>query len=187
MAIRDTDKQVDRTARIPDSRLRRLYEYWHAKKGGRLLPARSDIDPAEIPGDIWPHIMLLDVLWEGAVPRFRYRRVGEVFWRALRQEPTGRFIDDALPETAGYRNYVVRIYTEMASHRRPMYTENIFMLDGQVVPMLTRRVSLPLSRDGETVDMVLAGHVFEHAKFDREHALSLVTGLSEITRRFLDD
>lgn len=151
------------------------------------MPSRADIDPAEIPAAIWPNTMLLDVLWHGATPRFRYRRVGEVFWRALGQEPTGRFIDEVLPETAGYRVYVVGIYTEMAKRRRPMYTENVFTLEGQAVPMLTKRVSLPLSYDGERVDMVLAGHVFEYGKLSREHAFMLVSGLSEITRCLLDD
>lgn len=172
---------------IADSRLESLYRYWAGKRRGRAAPSRADIDPVEIPGDVWPHIMLLDVLWRGDEPRFRYRRVGEVFWRALGQEPTGRFIDEVLPETAGYRSYVVGIYREMAVCRRAMYTENIFTLDGQAVPMLTKRVSLPLSHDGGTIDMVLAGHVFEYGRLERDKAFSLVTGLKEITRSVLDD
>ncbi len=172
---------------IADRRLETLYRYWSGKRQGRAMPSRADIDPVEIPGDIWPHIMLLDVLWQDGVPRFRYRRVGDVFWRALGQEPTGRFVDEVLPETAGYRSYVVGIYTEMAARRCPMYTENIFTLDGQAVPMLTKRVSLPLSHDGDTVDMVLAGHVFEYGMLDREQAFSLVSGLQEIARRPLEE
>ncbi len=151
------------------------------------MPCRADIDPVELPGDIWPHIMLLDVLWKEDAPRFRYRRVGDVFWRALGQEPTGRFIDEVLPETAGYRGYVVGIYKEIATRRQPMYTENIFTLEGQAVPMMTRRVSLPLSRDGEIVDMVLAGHVFEYGGLAREQAFSRVRDLKQITRCLLED
>jgi hypothetical protein len=152
------------------------------------MPRRSDIDPLEIPGDLWPHTMLLDVLWREGVPRFRYRRVGQIFWRALGQEPTGRFVDEVLPDTAGYRDYVNGVYAEMATCRRPMYTENIFTLDGQAVPMLTKRVSLPLSNDGETVNMAFAGHVFDcTGLLDREQAFSMVTDLREITRRPLDD
>jgi hypothetical protein len=167
--------------------LERLYRYWAAQRRGRAMPSRGDIDPVEIPGDVWPHIMLLDVLWSEDGPRFRYRRVGEVFWRALGQEPTGRFIDEVLPETAGYRSYVVGIYKEMAALRRPMYTENVFTLEGQAVPMLTKRVSLPLSHDGTAIDMVLAGHVFEYGRLERNRAFSLVTGLKEVTRCVLDD
>ncbi|MFI5266823.1 MAG: hypothetical protein ACHQ7M_05530, partial [Chloroflexota bacterium] len=74
-------------------------------------------DPLEIPGEIWPYTMLLDVVWTGTNPRFRYRRVGDVFWRNSGREPTGRFIDEVLPERAGYRDYVLGIYEEMARRR----------------------------------------------------------------------
>jgi hypothetical protein len=77
------------------------------------------------------------------------------------------------------------IYREIATRQCAMYTENIFTLDGQAVPMLTRRVSLPLSTDGIAVDMALAGHVFEHDRRPRDNALSLVCDLKEITRRVL--
>jgi hypothetical protein len=187
MTVTAAQLKVETAAGIRDARLRRLYEYWRAQRKDRLLPARRDIDPVEIPAEIWPHTMLLDVVWDSRCPRFRYRRVGDVFWRALGQEPTGRYLDEVLPETAGYRRYVLEIYTEMAIRRRPMYTENIFTLDGQAVPMLTKRVSLPLSQNGETVDMALAGHVFEHAKLDTVKALSLVNGMKEVTRCLLDD
>jgi len=172
---------------LPDPHLDALYRYWSSQRNGRAMPSRADIDPLEIPGEIWPHTMLLDVLWRDGRPRFRYRRVGDVFWRALGQEPTGRLIDEVLPETAGYRDYILGIYREMATRRCAIYTENIFTLDGQAVPMLTRRVSLPLSTDGIAVDMALAGHVFEHDRLPRDDALSLVSGLKEITRRVLEE
>jgi hypothetical protein len=170
---------------IGDDRLRRLYCYWRSKRRGGGMPSRRDIDPVDIPGNIWPHILMLDVVWEGGEPRFRYRRVGDVFWRALGTEPTGSFVDDVLPETAGYRKYILEILGELAHRRRSIYTENIFALDGQSVPMITKRVNLPLSSDGETVDKVLTGHVFDYPKSDREDALSMVTMLKEITRVWL--
>jgi hypothetical protein len=171
---------------IADPRLDTLYRYWASKREARQMPSRAEIDPLEIPAEIWPYTMLLDVLWRQGPPRFRYRRVGNVFWRAVGQEPTGRFIDDVLPETAGYRAYIVGVYSEMAMRRRAIYTENIFTLDGRAAPMVTKRVSLPLSRDGITVDMALAGHVFEHNTLPLENALSLVSDISEIARVVLE-
>ena len=172
---------------VGDARLEIIYRYWRRRRHGCAMPRRADIDPVDIPGAIWPHTMMLDVIWQEGAPRFRYRRVGEVFWRALGKEPTGRFIDDVLPETAGYRRYVLDIYREMVERRRAMYTENIFTLDGQAVPMLTKRVSLPLSEDGERVDMVLAGHVFDYGTLARDQAFALVSGLKEVTRCVLED
>lgn len=172
---------------VGDSRLDSLYRYWMSRRQGRAMPARRDIDPTEIPGAIWPHIMIVDVEHGGDAPRFRYRRVGAVFWRALGQEPTGKYVDEVLPETASYREYVLGIYNEVVAQRRGLYTENIFTLDGQSIPMLTKRVSLPLSADGEKVEMILGGHVFEYGRYGADHAFSLVTGLQAITRAMLGD
>ena len=170
---------------LPDHRLESLYGHWLGKRRGRRMPARADIDPLEIPADTWPHTMLLDVVWERSRPRFRYRRVGEIFWRGGR-EPTGMFIDEVLPETAGYRRYVVGIYEEMARRSCAIYSENSFTLAGRALPMVTRRVSLPLSTDGEVVNMVLAGHVFEHGTLTREIAFSLIRDLKELRRDVLE-
>jgi hypothetical protein len=168
-----------------ERRLDALYHYWLEKRRERPMPARGDIDPLEIPGDIWPHIMLLDVVSEEKAPRFRYRRVGDVFWRTGR-EPTGRFVNEVLPETAGYRRYVCGIYEETVRRRRAMYTSNSFTLAGRDGGLSVRRISLPLSNDGETANMVLAAHVFEHTGLTREAAFALVIGLTERERVVLD-
>ena len=164
-----------------DQRLERLYHLWRGKCAGRAMPSRADIDPLEIPGEIWPYTMLLDVAWEGERPRFRYRRVGEIFWRDG-HEPTGKYIDEALPRKAGYRDYVVGIYEEMARSGKPLYSESSFTLEGRAEPMLIKRVSLPLSGDGARVNMALAGHVFEHGRLSRDVAFSLVRELKELER-----
>jgi hypothetical protein len=164
-----------------DQRLERLYRHWRAKCAGRAMPSRADIDPLEIPGEIWPYTMLLDVVWTGERPRFRYRRVGEIFWRNG-HEPTGLYIDEALPQKVGYRDYVQGIYEEMARSGKPLYTENSFALEGRDEPMLIKRVSLPLSGDGTRVNMALAGHVFEHGTLSRDMAFSLVRDLTELKR-----
>jgi hypothetical protein len=68
-----------------------------------------------------------------------------------------------------------------------MYTENTFALDGQAVPMLTKRLSLPLSNDGLAVDMALACHIFE---YDRMHFAAgyvpHVAAQEEVTRLYLE-
>ncbi len=171
---------------IGDVRLETLYRHWLERCGGRAMPRRVDIDPVAIPATIWPHVMILEVVRDGAKIRFRYRRAGAVFWRADGAEPTGRFIEEVLPATAGYLDYVIAIYTEMTKTGRPMYSENYFTRDGQSVPMRTRRVSLPLSNDGVVVDTILAGHVFEYPR-ERDPAFPTVDGLREAVRVYLDE
>jgi hypothetical protein len=173
-------------ASIDDPRLSQLYLYWQSRKRGKPMPAPENIDLAGLPSSVQPNLMLLEVVRDAARTRFRYTKVGKVFWRAGGSEPIGKFVDDVLPMTAGYRDYVVGIYEEMAACGRPMYTENLFILQhGHSDPMATKRVSLPLSRDGARVDQVLAGHVFDYGAGGGD-SFALVTGLSEVARAFLE-
>jgi len=172
---------------IADQRLALLYHYWRLKKGARAMPSPGDIDPAILPEAVRPNLMLLEVVRDGAAPRFRYSHVGGLFWRADGGDPTGKFVDEILPTTAGYRDYVVGIYREMEATGRAMYTENSFVLQhGQSDPMSTKRVSLPLSHDGITVSLVLAAHVFDYGANGDSEAFALVTSLKEEVRAFLD-
>ncbi|MDE2228672.1 MAG: PAS domain-containing protein [Alphaproteobacteria bacterium] len=175
----------DPAAVIGDARLEGIYHYWRRKCAGRPMPSRADIDPVELSATVWPYIMILEVVRASGVIRFRYRRVGEVFWRATGREPTGQFLDESVPDIASYRQYVVGVYREMIERRQPLYTQNFLFLEGQRAPMQVKRVSLPLSSDGATIDMILAGHVFDHESCERDWALSKVSQMQEGDRIFL--
>ena len=152
------------------------------------MPSRTDIDPLEIKGAIWPHIMMLDVVCEGDTLRFRYRRIGAVFSGALGQDPTGKFIDEVLPDKTGYQEYILGIYREIVERRKPMYTENTFELTGQMLPMLTKRLSLPLSNDGFTVNMMLAAHVFQYDDCGTDGPFQFINNITrEVVRHVIAD
>ena len=172
---------------IGDERLHSLYHYWLDKRQGRTMPGRADLDPLEIPGRLWPHVMLLEVIPGPAGPRFRYRRAGAVFWRALGREPTGLHLDEVVPEVAGYRDYVLGIYRETFQRRLPMYTENQLILRDHPQPVTVKRVTLPLSSDGKTIDRVMTGHVFEHEQMACDWDGSRVHELKECARIVLTD
>ena len=171
---------------IGDPGLGFLYQYWRGKWRGRLLPSRADIDPTEIPAKLWPSLMLLDVVADDSGVRFRYRLVGTAFTHAFARDPTHEFVDEALPTRAGYRDYIMKLYRDMVALRTAIYSENLFALDGQPVPMVTKRLSLPLASDGETVDMVLAAHAYEYDQRPLEGYMSLNTGFQEIKRVVLE-
>ena len=181
---------MDGRANVPfaigDPRLAVLFHYWQAKRRGRLMPAPADINLAELPAPVQPNTMMLEVVRDDGAVRLRYRHIGGVFWRGTGREPVGAYVDEVLPETAGYRRYVVGIYEEMVARRAPMYSENAFILrEGHQDPTLAKRVSLPLSSDGHHVDMVLAGHAFDHRSAMGDESFSLVTGLEERARHVL--
>ena len=75
--------------------VRRFYRYWDARRGDRAMPARGDIDPADMK-EFLPDLLLIDVE-EGdgkTMPRFRYRVVGtrEVHLRGF--DPTGLHVEN---------------------------------------------------------------------------------------------
>jgi hypothetical protein len=148
----------DNQQAIGDKRLTTLYRYWQSKQGGRLMPARADIDPTEIPS-LLPILLLIDVV---ASVSYRYRLVGTEIVNSAGQDITGKLYDEVLPDDA-YKSYLLGLLNEVVETRQPLYAEGAFMAEKRV-ERLVRRLVLPLSADGTTVDMILAGQTFMATK-----------------------
>ena len=139
---------------VGDKRMLALYHYWDSKRAGRLMPARGDIDPTEIP-TLLPFILLIDVINDGA--DFRYRLVGTDIVRWVGNDLTGRTFTEVLP-AGNYASYIAGLVRDAIGQRRPLYSEGGFVVDGRVDRQV-RRLVLPLSADGTTVNMVLCGQI----------------------------
>jgi hypothetical protein len=172
-------------AEIGHPLLRRLYDYWSEKRGGRRLPRRIDIDPVELPAPLWPHLLLQDVYFENGAVRFRYRVVGQHFQDQIGRYVTWTYSDIALAPLGSYARYVIELFADSVRAATPSYSENIFTPTGQRATTLTKRLVLPLSSDGELVDMVLSGHVFEYPEADNVQFGAGVQEFSEIRRVML--
>lgn len=144
-----------------------LLDYWTSKKGDRFAPARADIDPAEI-RHLLPHLLLTEVIDGGA--RFRYRLAGTSVESHFGCPMAGRFIDELM--RGSYAAYVVGLYHELLTSRRPIYSESAY--GGDASPFSTKRLMLPLSSDGAEIDMVLAGQVFTRRRAIDERTVLLV-------------
>jgi hypothetical protein len=128
---------------------RELFDYWIRAAGARPMPARSDLDPLNVP-KLLPNLGLIDVR-EG-VERARFRLAGTRLHEIYGQEITGKRADDIFTgETATYWQRV---------HARVVETR--FPLCGVVRgPALGRDhivlfwMRLPLSDDGGAVDRIL--------------------------------
>jgi hypothetical protein len=59
---------------ISSPQLRMLYEHWLALRGGRSMPAETEVDLADLPSHALPHVMLLDA--QGRPESFRFRFLG---------------------------------------------------------------------------------------------------------------
>lgn len=142
------------------SRLVRFHAYWDAKRAGRRMPARADLDPSDI-ADLLPYVVLTDVT--GAPPYLRYRLVGTRQAALRGRDPTGmpvvgnqighHLADPMLAE-------VLLNYRAVVERGLPVYDHN--PITGPVAEAgsfasgtMRERATLllPLSNDGRIVDM----------------------------------
>lgn len=137
--------------------LRQLYVYWLAKRGSRRAPSRADIDPVEL-ARLLPHVVLLDV--EQSPLRFRFRLVGTAVAKGFNVDPTGTYFDE-MEHTPEQRELNQRLMA-VADWGPPLSgTWDYTGADGRHVSY--ERLALPLSTDGNTVDMLFGGIVFDSA------------------------
>ena len=150
--------------------LAELYEYWAQRRGGRIAPARSDIDPVDIP-HLLPHIALTEIVAaENAQGlRFRYRLAGTQIEQRFGCPLTNRYLDELKHGT--YLHYIEDLYDRLMTEKAPVYSESSFET-GESNVLQAKRLMLPLSDDGETVSMVLAGIVY--ADSDPRHRTTVL-------------
>lgn len=114
------------------------------------MPTRADIDPLEMRQWL-PRLSLVDVSPDGR--HFTYRLVGTQMVDLLGVNPTGRLVEAAWPE--GLVETVVDGYRHVVETRKPVFCQQINgWLEDQKPTAWAMR--LPLSADGEEVDMILA-------------------------------
>lgn len=144
----ELDLQRDLTP-YPD--LQFALDHWTAKCGGRFAPARADIDPAQIVS-ILPRVMLADVerSADGSVD-FRYRLSGTGICNVHREELTGRRPSSIEPPD--YGALIDAHYRIVLERRGPMAHVIALQLDQRSASYA--RIILPLSGDGQTLDMLM--------------------------------
>lgn len=167
--------------------LKTLYRYWLGKKAGRAVPLRADIDPAELPPALLPHLMILELSRADGALQIRFRLTGTEFDQALGRNPTGELLSDKLHSNGDYVRYMHDLYGELQRDGKPLYSENLFYLAGQAAPVRTLRLSLPLSSDGRQIDMAITGAIFERPTHVDPNYAKTLTRFEEVVRHVLPD
>lgn len=139
---------------VQEAQLRDLFEYWDDKRGDRVMPRRSEVDPAEIPA-LLPHIMLVDTA--AALKDFRYRLFGTSVCQGFGYDRTGMRFGE-LPQIENY-DIVYSGYWETYAQAKPHYFPGRIVSEQQDYISYSR-LTLPLSEGGDKVDMILGGVVF---------------------------
>lgn len=134
-----------------EPQLKALHEIWQGRCRGRRVPARADFDPIDLKTHLG-NLFLIDV--ERTPLRFRVRLIGTRITTVVQRDVTGMYLDqiyagklfeslfEALSWVADARA-PLRVHSRAGHPRNPFY--------------LYEGLLLPLSADGETVNMVLGG------------------------------
>ncbi|HUL05736.1 MAG TPA: PAS domain-containing protein [Candidatus Acidoferrum sp.] len=136
---------------VHEPKLHDLYEYWDAKRRGRAMPSRADLDPVEIP-DLLANLILVDV--SGSPPQFRIRLAGTDIVTRYGAELTGKRLDDI--DLGSDLAQIKEQYEETALKVVPTYCRH-FIETRKRKLLRYERLLMPLSGDGSTVNMLLGG------------------------------
>jgi hypothetical protein len=131
--------------------LRSLYEYWDGVRGGRRMPARADIDPVEIP-KVLPYIIMYNVAPGGG---FTIRLVGEEVQQFVGRNTTGQPAGACMAPPAAA--LMIEILAAVATERAPKFRAGKAHWHKAKSYRDFEACFLPLSSDGETVDVILGG------------------------------
>ncbi len=146
--------RITNASEIENQRLRRLYEYWDEKRAGRRAPARSEIDPTEIP-DLLGYVNLLDVQDN---PRdYRVRLHGTEVTRMMGREVTGKWCSEFF--VGADADCCRRAFAIVVEEWTPALAETSLAFCGKPYTGQTL-VAVPLSADGRRVDSVIVAHSY---------------------------
>jgi hypothetical protein len=130
-----------------------LHGYWRSKCRDGRIPSRGDIHPEEIP-HLLPYVMLHDVVRQSGAYRFKARLIGTHIVDVCGSNPTGRYLDEYMP--AGDYEKIYRTLANVVTTKEPFYgVVPVYREEGYLLNF--ELVTMPLSYDGEQVDMFFCG------------------------------
>jgi hypothetical protein len=127
-------------------RVRGLHDYWQARRGDRAMPARADIDPADIT-KLLPYIIISDLF--DAPVRVRYRLAGTAVTDSFGFNIAGRWLHEL--EVAGGVERWTGLYQLIMRGKAPVFGMTRGFLEGHEV-LHCEWGLFPLSGDGNAVD-----------------------------------
>jgi hypothetical protein len=146
--------------------IRSFYDYWNGKRGDRIMPARAELDPVDIPS-LLEHIFLIDVNRDP--PALRYRVFGTAITNLFHRDLTGLEVGaGSQPE---HLPGILARYARILSERTPFFhRDRMRETANDFTPV--ERLILPLSEDGVAVDKLIGMTVpYGRAKRRRKRLL----------------
>jgi hypothetical protein len=136
---------------VESAPIRGFDAYWHGKVKNGRLPAREDIDPAEIV-PLLPDIVLLNVEWEPFRCRMRLRGTRAEQFRPI--QATTKYLDEGTTFDPGRREDYLAEMKFVATGRRPAFAQDWMTTRFGAVRDIFAGI-WPLAADGTNVDMLV--------------------------------
>jgi hypothetical protein len=136
-------------AQLANTGQRQLFDYWRRSAGRRRMPARSDLDPVEVP-KLLPHLGLIDV--RKGMDQACFSLTGTRWHDIYGQEITGKRIADVF--SGDCAEYWRGIHARVVVEGLPLHGVVRGPADGRDHVVLCW-LRLPLSEDGGRVDRIL--------------------------------
>ena len=133
---------------------RQALAYWESKRAGRAMPSRDDVDPAEMVGFL-PYVFLLDV--RPAPLDFRYRLIGTIMDEHMQARYTGMWMSQIPHQRPP--SVIFDSCAQVVEARMPFSSDTPYVGKNKEFKR-TEDIILPLSDDGEQVNMLLVTAAF---------------------------
>jgi hypothetical protein len=130
-------------------RVASFYRYWDGKRNGRAMPSRADLDPIEMKQWL-PGITLIEVFHNPR--RLVYRLIGTRTMELRGRDVTGMTVEEG---------FIGSSLADVLENYRLVIEEKKLVYDWDALPSPDgwlrepEGLLLPLSSDGENVDMVI--------------------------------
>ena len=125
-----------------------LYRYWLDKRGSRPMPARTDLNPGDIPA-LLRYLMIIEKVDD----QYRYRLVGTAVVQAVGRDLTGCLVGSYVSDPKSAVD-VRLIYERAFRAARPFFATGSFTFKSGAKLTMSQLI-LPLSDDGVQVNMAV--------------------------------
>lgn len=132
--------------------LRRLAAHWDGMRGNRMMPARADFDPLDVPYALG-FISLIAVHRDPL--RFFFRLDGTRQVELFGLDCTRRYLDEAMPPD--HAAMAGESYRAVVDGRTPRHHRRQIRFHERIIDYEV--LILPFSGDGERVDLLMTGIV----------------------------
>lgn len=144
-----SDSSVSFVEAIRESEIRDIFLFWCRRRRGDRVPARSSIDPAQIPHRLLPNMFIYARQTDG---RFLCRLAGTALTRTYGMDNTGRYLDEILPSEAAPPRRA--LYDRVLDTGLPAYIQGL-EITRRGEQRKSARLLMPLASRGRRADQIL--------------------------------